>query len=144
VILYLDTSSLVKLYVEEPGSRGVRGLLETAEIVATSVVAYPEARAALARRRRERSLTAASYRAARAALDTDWPRLLSLEVAEPLARQAGDLAERHRLRGFDALHLASYLTIANEFQGEDVRFSSADKTLVRAAGSATRPRGRRR
>ena len=36
MILYLDTSSLVKLYVEEPGSEGVRGLLETSEIVATS------------------------------------------------------------------------------------------------------------
>jgi uncharacterized protein len=143
VILYLDTSSLVKLYVEELGSEGVRGLLETAEIVATSVLAYPEARAALARRRRERSLTPASHRAARVALDADWPRLLSLEVAEPLARQAGDLAERHRLRGFDAIHLASYLTIANEFRGEDVRFSSADKALLRAARSAT-PSGRRR
>jgi len=143
VILYLDTSSLVKLYVEEPGSEGVRGLLETAEIVATSVLAYPEARAALARRRRERSLTPASHRAARAALDADWPRLLSLEVAEPLARQAGDLAERHRLRGFDALHLASYLTIATEFRGEEVRFSSADKALSRAARGAT-PSVRRR
>ena len=141
MILYLDTSSLVKLYVEEPGSQGVRGLVETAEIVATSVLAYPEARAALARRRREKSLTPASHRAAKAALDADWPRLLSVEVAEPLARQAGDLAERHRLRGFDALHLGSYLTLATEFRGEDVRFSSADKAL---AGAARRATSRRR
>jgi hypothetical protein len=76
-------------------------------------------------------------------LDADWPRLLSLEVTEPLARQAGDLAERHRLRGFDALHLASYLTVATEFRDEEVRFSSADKALSRAARSAT-PSGRRR
>jgi hypothetical protein len=70
--------------------------------------------------------------------------LLSLDVAEPLARQAGDLAERHRLRGLDALHLASYLAIATEFGGEDVRFSSADTALLRAARSATRPGRRRR
>jgi predicted nucleic acid-binding protein len=144
VILYLDTSSLVKLYVHEPGSEGVGRLLEMADIAATSVLAYPEARAALARRRRESSLTPTSHRRARAALDADWPRILALDVAEPLAKSAGDLAERHRLRGFDALHLASYLTIAREFSGEDVRFSSADKALVRAAQRATRrPRPRR-
>jgi hypothetical protein len=47
LILYLDTSSLVKLYVEGSGSAEVRRLVEQAEIVATSVVAYPEALDAL-------------------------------------------------------------------------------------------------
>jgi predicted nucleic acid-binding protein len=144
LILYLDTSSLVKLYVDEPGSADVIRLLQQADIAATSVVAYPEARAALARRRRERSLSPAAHRRARAALDADWPRILSLEVAEPLARRAGDLADTHRLRGFDALHLAAYLNIAREFPGEDVRFSSADKALVRAARRVRTPRRRRR
>ena len=146
MILYLDTSSLVKLYVDEPGSADVQRLVEEAEIVATSVVAYPEARAALARRRRESSLTPASHRRARAALEADWPRFLSLDVAEPLAKSAGDLAEHHRLRGFDALHLASYLRFAREFAAEDVRFSSADGALVRASRRAARrtPRPRRR
>jgi predicted nucleic acid-binding protein len=132
VILYLDTSSLVKLYVDEPGSAGVRRLVEQAEIVAASVVAYPEARAALARRRRERSLTAAAHRRSKTALDADWPHVLALDVSSLLARSAGDLADRHKLRGFDALHLASYLTFAREFPDEDVLFSSADRTLERA------------
>jgi uncharacterized protein len=143
LILYLDTSSLVKLYVEEPGSADVRRLVELAEIVTTSVVAYPEARAALARRRRERSLTPAGQRRAKTALDADWPRLLSLDVDTSVARSAGDLAERHRLRGFDALHLASYLSIAREFSGEEVRFSSADRPLAAAARNARNGRRRR-
>ena len=54
MILYLDTSSLVKLYVDEPGSEDVLRLVDQAELVTTSVVAYAEARAALARRRREK------------------------------------------------------------------------------------------
>ena len=44
--LYLDTSSLVKLYVAEPGSDAVRGLVTQASVVATSGIAYPETRAA--------------------------------------------------------------------------------------------------
>jgi predicted nucleic acid-binding protein len=142
VILYLDTSSLVKLYVDESGSQEVHSLVEEAELVVASVVAYPEARAALARRRRERRLTAAAYRRAKVALDADWPRLLTLAVGGELARSAGDLTERKRLRGFDAIHLASYLAVVREFPGESVRFSAADQRLVRAARLA-RPRRRR-
>jgi predicted nucleic acid-binding protein len=37
VTLYLDTSSLVKLYVEEVGSDDVRNLVAHATIVATSI-----------------------------------------------------------------------------------------------------------
>ena len=46
--LYLDTSSLVKLYVAEAESESVRRLVDDADIVATAAIAYPEARAALA------------------------------------------------------------------------------------------------
>jgi predicted nucleic acid-binding protein len=136
MILYLDTSSLVKLYVEEPGRASVRKLVDRAELITTCVVAYAEARSAFARRRREGSLTRSQHRTVKLAFDADWPRLLTLEVAQPLAKNAGDLAERHRLRGFDALHLASYAMVAEEFPAESVRFSSADRALNRAARSA--------
>jgi len=106
-------------------------------------VAYPEARAALARRKRERSLTVVGCRRAKAAFEADWPRVLALDVSSPLARSAGDLAEQHGLRGFDALHLASSLAVAQEFPEEDVRFSSADRTLERSTRRARRGRRRR-
>jgi uncharacterized protein with PIN domain len=51
MILYLDTSSLLKLYVEEPGTSEVQSRVELADVVATSVIAYPEAHAAVARGR---------------------------------------------------------------------------------------------
>ena len=50
--LYLDTSSLVKLYVEEGAAQEVRALVGKAAVVATSSVANAEARAALARQAR--------------------------------------------------------------------------------------------
>ena len=53
--VYLDTSSLVKLFLEESGSDQVRALVADATAIATSVVAYAETRAALARRRRNGS-----------------------------------------------------------------------------------------
>jgi predicted nucleic acid-binding protein len=140
MIVYLDTSSLVKLYVEEEGADEVRQVLGDAEAVATCAVAYPEARAAFARLRRERHLTPAEHRSVQAALDSDWPQYVVVHVSDSLCLRAGELAERRALRGFDAVHLASYLALA-ETGHADISFSSFDRSLNRAA---TNERGRLR
>ena len=136
--LYLDTSSLVKLYVAEPESASVRRLVENADIVATAAIAYPEARAALARRRREGGLRPGVFTAAKRALDDDWPRYLVVDVTVALCRDAGDLAERHGLRGYDSVHLAAYLQVVRAASKAKVRFSCFDDRLTAASRSATR------
>lgn len=136
--LYLDTSSLVKLYVAEPETVAVRQLVAEADVVATAAIAYPEARAALARRRREGSLPTRVFRIARRALDADWPRYLAIDVTGPLCRNAGDLAERYGLRGYDSVHLAAYLSVAQAAGPADVQFSCYDDRLTAAARSAAR------
>ena len=139
MIAYLDTSSLVKLYVEEEGSRLIRELVARAELVATSVVAYAEARAALARQRREGGLTAAGYDRAKNDFERDWPRYLTIEVNEAVYRSAGDLAEKHHLRGFDSLHLASYLSLYRD-RARQIRFSAFNEALNRAARKEAKER----
>jgi predicted nucleic acid-binding protein len=139
LIVYLDTSSLVKLYVEEEGSRSVRDLVERADLVATSVVTYAEARAALARQRREGGLTAAGFGQAKRDFEQDWPRYLTIEVSEVVYRNAGNLSEKHHLRGFDSFHLASYLSLYGD-EARQIRFSSFDETLNRAARKEAKER----
>jgi predicted nucleic acid-binding protein len=142
VTLYLDTSSLVKLYVAEPCSDAVRGLVAQANVVATSGIAYPEARAALARRRRERALTVGAFTRAKRAFEDDWTKFLAVEVSASVCREAGELAERYRLRGYDAVHLASYLEIARGAGVAETQFSSFDDRLNRAAQTAGRAMAR--
>lgn len=132
--LYLDASALVKLYVEERGRTVVVKAVNEAEIVATSMVAYVEARAAFARRRREGVLAPADYRRSVRDLDGDWSRYLRFEVAEALVRAAGRLAERYRLRAYDAVHLASALVMRDQL-GE-VNFACWDSGLNAAARRA--------
>jgi len=141
--VYLDTSSLVKVFIEEAGSDEVRALVEGAT-VATSVIAYAEARAAFARRRRERTLTPRAFAAAKRALDGDWPTYASLEVTADVARHAGELAERYALRGFDSVHLASFVAVARQAAEGDVAFSSFDSALNRAADTWLRQARRAR
>jgi predicted nucleic acid-binding protein len=144
VTLYLDTSSLVKLYVAEPGSDVVRTLVESATIVATSSIAYTETRAALARRRRERLLRPAAFTAAKTTFEAEWPKYLTIEVTSALCRQAGEFAERYRLRAYDSVHLAAFAEVARQAGVRETRFSSFDKALNRAARSLrlTLARGR--
>lgn len=130
--LYLDTSALVKLYVEEDGSSIVRSAVEEAETVATSIVAYVEARAAFARQQRERTIPLSDYRRLIRDFEADWRHYLVIEATEPLVRQAAELAEAHRLRAYDAIHLAS-ASVLKENLEDSVSFASWDSQLQAAA-----------
>jgi len=141
VNVYLDTSSLVKLYVDEAGSDEVHELVAEAAVVATSAVAYPETRAALARLRRIGDLTAASFAAAKRHFDSQWLTYLALEVTAPLGREAGELAEHYGLRSFDAVHLASFAEVARRATPAQTRFSSFDERLNKAARDVARRLG---
>jgi predicted nucleic acid-binding protein len=132
MILYVDTSALVKLYVEEKGSELVRHLVDEAVLVATSRIAYAEARAALARTWREGALSEEDYRQSTIYLRADWQAYFTLDLAESVVQVAGDLAERHRIRGFDAIHLASGLTLSRRVR-DPITFVCWDIRLWNAA-----------
>jgi predicted nucleic acid-binding protein len=132
VILYLETSNLVKLYVKEVGSEEVRKSVSESDAVAASIVSYVEARAAFARKVREKALAALSYQTIKADLERDWDSLFVLNLTEVLIRKAASLSEEHGLRGYDAIHLASALWLKGAVAG-DVVFSSADEKLCEAA-----------
>ena len=111
MILYLDTSALVKLYIEEEGTDEVQRAVEDAESVAASTVAYPEARSAFARLERDGHLSPEDHRAVVADLDGEWLSYEVVDVTRDVASIAGALAARHLLRGFDAVHLASAVVL---------------------------------
>ena len=134
MIVYADTSSIVKLYVDEPGRQVVRSLFERSAAIFTSGVAYPEAHAALARRRREGSMAARDFASAKRDFESEWTRFVSLSPGPEICHDAGNLAERYGLRGFDSIHLASFGAVLRGLEGrDDVEFSSFDETLNAAA-----------
>jgi predicted nucleic acid-binding protein len=138
MILYLETSRLVKLYFEEEGSAETRALLTESDVVSASIVAYAEARAAFARKRTEQEIGRADFRKLREFFDRDWDSLFVVGLTEPIVRAAGDLAEKHGLRGFDAIHLASALSLRSPEKGEDspaIVFGTADRKLAGAAAA---------
>ena len=132
MILYLETSDLVKLYAEEPDSNVILDRVQAADIVATSIISYAEARAALSRKFREKGLDQKEYERVKKELDMDWEHYFVLNLTSDLVKSAGDLSEKHALRGFDALHLASAVEI-KRLTSLPVTFSSSDARLRSAA-----------
>ncbi len=92
MILYLDTSSLVKLYITEAYSGDVRGWVNDAEIVATCRVAYPEMVSALTRRYRGGGLSKRDYELLLKTFVTEWAHFAVVDFDEIAA---GRLAEIH-------------------------------------------------
>ena len=132
MIIYLDTSSLVKLYIEEDGSSQIDLLVQSSKFTATSLIAYAEARAVFSRRFREGAFLLDEYNYLKKVFDNDWSRYLVLNLTEAVIRQAGNLAEKHALRGFDSIHLASALTLHRELSSPVV-FSCFDDKLKKAS-----------
>ena len=132
MILYLDTSALVKLYAEEEGSDLVRQGVRDSDLIATSLMSYAETRSALSRKSRSREISRTVFTKCKKEFDRDWLRLHRLPVDEPLVRKAGEFAEEHALRALDALHLAT----VDSFQAalrDKVTFACFDDALNEAA-----------
>jgi predicted nucleic acid-binding protein len=134
VRLYLDTSALVKLYIEEEGSAQVRAGVDRAVTVATAHIAFVEIRSALSRKHGSGEVTAGVYHAARTSLEDDWPCFMAVGVTEAVIREAARLVDKHRLRAYDAIHLASAIQFSHQTGEEgDVLFAAWDDNLANAA-----------
>lgn len=134
MILYLDTSALAKLFVVEPGAESVGRAVAQAAAVATHLIAYAEMRATFARAVRMGRVDGAALPALIIEFERRWASIEVLAVTEPLVRRAGDLAERHGLRGYDSVHLAAVLALRELVgSGAEVRFGVFDSKLREAA-----------
>jgi hypothetical protein len=119
----------VKLLLEEPGSTEAEATWDAADRRLSTRLLYVEARAALGTAIRDRRVRPRDTRPLRRRLDDYWTAVDPIEVDEQVVARAGDLADEHALRGYDAVHLAS----AEAVSDDDTWFVAADTRLVAAA-----------
>jgi len=110
-IVYFDASALVKLLVEESGSDTAAALWDGCDAAVSSRLAYPEVCASLAAAGRNHDLDEHSLTSCERHWEDLWAAIRPVEFTSSVERSAGRLAKRHRLRGVDAVHLASALEI---------------------------------
>ncbi len=131
MIAYFDTSALIPLVIGEPASSACSRLWNEATRVVSTRLIYPEARAALAQAQRMSRLTAVELKQAVDELDSIALEIGYIEVSAELAVSAGDLAQAHGLRGYDAVHLASAVLVNDE----EIALVTGDRQLASAAQS---------
>lgn len=109
MILYLDTSALVKRFIVEKGSVDVNALISVADLVGSSIISQVEMAAALGKALRMYWIDSISAQSAYQDFLGQWQYFTRLMVSPGLIDRAAKLSWDFGLRGYDATHLASAL-----------------------------------
>lgn len=137
--LFLDSSALVKRYIQEQGTAWLSQLLamKGSNVHYVARITIVEVSAALARRRRDGSLSAADAAKAQAGLRQDMAGFLEvIEITSALLEHAAALADSRELRAYDAVQLAAALEVQQRTLSlgfPPVTLVSADSDLNAAA-----------
>lgn len=130
-MLVWDSSALVAAYLPaEEVHAHARGILDSRDAHAGSVLLWPEATSAVVRRAgRDRRLRDAVLAAVRADLEAFHLTVVDTVLIDGAVR----VIRAHALRATDALHLAAALALARDLGPRALRFVTADAAQARAA-----------
>lgn len=128
MILYCDTSALVKRYVKETHSEELNLYWGKSFSVATSVVAYAESIAAFRRKLQARGYSRGIYQQLVDSFTDEYAFLILVPITAALNQQIVKLLNKYSLRGFDAIHLASSIVL-QERGASQVSFACFDQRL---------------
>jgi len=107
--VFLDSSALVKRYIEEPGSDRVAVICAAAEELAVSVVCVTEVLSACNRLLREKKITAKQYAWIKNEFLLDIAEFFVIELTAEVVGRSVTCLEKGAVRSLDALHIASAL-----------------------------------
>lgn len=132
MILYLDTSALVKAYVTEVFTSVILTQIKAAEAVASHTIAFVEAQATFARLQREGKINEAQLATIKHEFAADWDNYLQINITPSLITHAADLAEAFALRTYDSVHLAAAENLQKTLD-QPIQFACFDHKLNKAA-----------
>jgi predicted nucleic acid-binding protein len=136
---YADSSALVKRYVAETGSGWIQGLCDPSadHIIVLASIGLVEIAAALAVKTRQGVLPSSIRDGLLRDLQRDGhDQYWLFDVDQACVVRAVDLTRRHKLRGYDATHLACALLLRETLIAHDLPtpvLLSADSELLAAA-----------
>jgi uncharacterized protein len=131
VILFLDSSAVVKVYLAEAQSEQVIEAVEAARELFVSTLALAEVTHAITRREQTGEVTSAEAQEAYRNLLTEWDDLSKIPLNDAVAKEAAMLARTRGLKGADAVQLASAAMLSRDRR--DVKFLSYDAQLTEVA-----------
>jgi predicted nucleic acid-binding protein len=125
--VFFDTSSFVKRFVEEVGSKQADDITQKSSAIGLSVICFPEIISALNRKLRSKFITAETYSDLKTDILEDIEDADIINLTPSVLKKTTELLEENVLRSLDAIHIACAL----EWQSE--LFVSSDERQVTAA-----------
>ena len=137
-LYFFDSSALVKRYGAEIGTAWVTRLCdpEHGNVIAVARITLAEVAAALASKRRANAITLMEYDQALQDAKDDFQECVRQDVDQTVIDWAVELTQHHKLRGYDAVQLASALTLNTllvQQQLAPLTFVASDHDLLAAA-----------
>ncbi|MGH7452915.1 MAG: type II toxin-antitoxin system VapC family toxin, partial [bacterium] len=127
-------------YAPEKGSHWIKGIVEPAagNVIHLGQIGVVEIAAALSKKVRTRELTQENYEEALQLFLTDVQNeeYITAFLSDPIIELAVDLTKRHPLRGYDAVHLATAISLNTtllEAELPPLVFVTGDRALREAA-----------
>ncbi len=106
--------------------------------IATATIAYAELYAGVTRKYRDGLLSDKQYALVCKDIEGDWHAYIVVELDRDILERARVVIQRHALRGFDAIHLASALSLKTE-TNQELLFLASDQRLLKAASAEQLP-----
>lgn len=132
--LYVDSSALMRRYLNRPGAAETDLLLDEAGYVATAAVTRVEVAAVVHRLRAGGVLSDAELQRALAALDDDLAHFAKVSISQEVLDEAYRICCVQRLKGYDAVHLGA-ASVWRAMLKEPVTVATFDDQLWNAAAA---------
>ncbi len=123
----MDSSSLAKRYLKEKGSDLIDEILQQADELCVSTIAYPEVLSALNRTLREKILSDQEYLQLKELLILEFLDMSLIDVDQNISLNTESILESSYIRGMDAIHVS-----CAKYAQVDL-FISSDKRQLEAA-----------
>lgn len=134
---FLDSSALVKRYIDEQGTPVVIRLMTESDSIVVSRLAWVEVTSACARRVRARLMTDDQFEQVALVLEREIREVFEvIELGGAVMNRAVQLARSRALRAADAIQLAcAQVACGERAENSSICFVSADQELNEAARS---------
>lgn len=127
MILFCDTSALIKNYIQEAGSERVEQILDEADEVFVSALTLIECFSTLRRILLENSITREQYEQIKREIQQDFSFFSMIDFSEAVP-YCEEIIDLYQLKTLDSFQLASALAVKGEidyFLGADTRLNKA-------------------
>ena len=130
MILFFDTSALIKRYISERGSDKVDDLFNMATQIFVSAITKTESFSTLRRLRSENNLSRKEYNAIKTNIEVDFQYFVVIPFIYEIESSAIKLIEQNQLKSLDSIQLSTAIyckSIIDNLVAEDTRLLKSAK-----------------